>query len=216
MDWADDVAYSVHDVEDGVHSGYVRLDRLRDDDAERARLCAEVAAEYSGEPPTELRAVLDEMLSDPLFAPLYEYDSSHRALVALKQVTSVLTGRFVAAAVLATRDVAGPGQLHEYAADLIVPRHTRAECALLKGLALRYIMRRPGASSRYERQRKVLVELVEALTRSGDVALDPVFAPLWRAAPDDAARHRVIIDQVASLTDPAAVAWHRRLVAGQG
>ncbi|MFD0788744.1 deoxyguanosinetriphosphate triphosphohydrolase, partial [Micromonospora azadirachtae] len=42
-----------------------------------------------------------------------------------------------------------------------------------------------------------------------------VFAPLWRAAPDDDARLRVVIDQVASLTDPAAVAWHARL-AGDG
>jgi dGTP triphosphohydrolase len=41
--------------------------------------------------------------------------------------------------------------------------------------------------------------------------LDPVFAPMWKAAPDDAARLRVVVDQVASLTDPAAVAWHRQL-----
>ncbi|HEY2673553.1 MAG TPA: deoxyguanosinetriphosphate triphosphohydrolase, partial [Rugosimonospora sp.] len=40
------------------------------------------------------------------------------------------------------------------------------------------------------------------------------FAPLWMAAPDDGARLRVIIDQVASLTDPAAISWHRRLVGG--
>jgi dGTPase len=39
-----------------------------------------------------------------------------------------------------------------------------------------------------------------------------VFAPLWRSAPDDAARLRVVIDQVASLTDPSAIAWHLRLV----
>jgi dGTPase len=38
-----------------------------------------------------------------------------------------------------------------------------------------------------------------------------VFAPIWRAAPDDAARLRVVIDQVASLTDPAALSWHRTL-----
>ncbi len=212
MDWADDVAYSVHDVEDGIHGAYIRLGSLRDDNVERALLCADVAEAYSTESATDLAAVLDELLSDPVFAPLYGYDGSHRALVALKQVTSVLTGRFVAAAVRATRAAAGPGRLQRYAADLIVPRRTRAECALLKGLALRYVMRRPGAEQRYERQRQILVELVGALVERGESALDAVFAPMWRAAPDDTARLRVVIDQVASLTDPAAVDWHQRLV----
>jgi dGTPase len=210
MDWADDVAYSVHDVEDGIHGGYIRLGSLRDDNVERALLCADVAESYSTESPADLAAVLDELLSDPLLAPLYGYDGSHRALVALKQVTSVLTGRFVAAAVGATRKASDGGQLRRYDADLIVPRRTRAECALLKGLALRYVMRRPGAENRYERQREILVELVAALVERGDRALDAVFAPLWRAAPDDPARLRVVIDQVASLTDPAAVEWHHR------
>ncbi|GAA5184790.1 deoxyguanosinetriphosphate triphosphohydrolase [Rugosimonospora acidiphila] len=214
MDWADDVAYSVHDVEDGIHGGYIALRNLRDDNVERAALCADVAASYSGESASDLAAVLDELLSDPVFAPLYRYDGSHASMVALKQVTSVLTGRFVAAAVGATRAAAGPGRLRRYAADLAVPRRTRAECALLKGLALRYVMRRPGAAPWYEQQREILVGLVDALARRAPHGLDPVFAPLWLAAPNDAARLRVIIDQVASLTDPAAISWHRRLVGG--
>ncbi|MEU6024030.1 deoxyguanosinetriphosphate triphosphohydrolase [Micromonospora sp. NPDC047134] len=213
MDWADDVAYSVHDVEDGIHGGYLTLDLLLADPEERAALCADVAATYSAEPPDYLGQVLTELLADPLLAPLAGYDGSHRAQAALKATTSMLTGRFVATAVAATTARFGPGPHRRYAADLVVPRSLRAQCALLKGMALRYVMRRPGAQGRYQRQREILTDLVRMLTDRAPEALDPVFAPLWRAAPDDVARLRVVVDQVASLTDPAALAWHTRLVA---
>ncbi|MFF5171685.1 deoxyguanosinetriphosphate triphosphohydrolase family protein [Micromonospora sp. NPDC000089] len=214
MDWADDVAYSVHDVEDGIHGGYVSLPPLLDDPDERAGLCADVAAVYSGETPADLGEVLVELLAEPVLAPLARYDGSHRSQAALKATTSVLTGRFVQTAVAATRERHGPGPHRRYAADLVVPRRIRAQCALLKGIAWRYVMSRPGARGRYERQREILTELVATLTERGADSLDPVFAPLWRTAPDDAARLRVVVDQVASLTDPAAVAWHDRLVGG--
>ncbi|RLQ05704.1 deoxyguanosinetriphosphate triphosphohydrolase [Micromonospora sp. BL1] len=212
MDWADDVAYSVHDVEDGIHGGYVDLRPLLADADERRALCADVAAAYSGEAPEDLGEVLADLLADPVLAPLAAYDGSHRALAALKATTSVLTGRFVAGVVAATEQRHGPGPHRRYAADLEVPRRIRAQCALLKGIALRYVMRRPGAEGRYARQRDVLTGLVAVLLDRAPDALDPVFAPLWRDAADDAARLRVVIDQVASLTDPAALAWHARLV----
>jgi dGTPase len=212
MDWADDVAYSVHDVEDGVYGGYVPLARLRKDPDERSALCADVAWAYSSESPGDLQAVLDDLLADPLFDPLDAYDGSHAAQVGLKRATSVLTGRFVAAAVSATRAEHGDGALRRYAADLVVPPLVRAQCALLKGIALRYVMRRPGVGSWRDRQQEILRELVAVLSERAPEPLDPVFAPLWLAASDDAARLRVVIDQVASLTDPAAVEWHRRLV----
>jgi dGTPase len=213
MDWADDVAYSVHDVEDGIFGGYVRIGLLRTVADERAALCADAADAYSAESAADLEPVLDDLLDDPLLAPLDGYDGSHGAQVALKRVTSVLTGRFVAAAVGATRQAYGDAPLRRYAADLVVPRASRAQCALLKGIALRYVMRRPGSKERYAREVSVLSELVAALADRAPDALDPMFAPMWRAAGDDAARLRVVIDQVASLTDPAAVAWHRRLLA---
>lgn len=212
MDWADDVAYSVHDVEDGIISGHIKLAVLLHDRQERERLCADVAEAYSPLPPERLGEVLDQLLAEPALRALADFDGSASALVALKHAASLFIGRFATAAVQATRQEYGSGPLRRYAADLLVPEPIRAQCALLKGIALRYVMRWPGASARYDREREVLTELVSALLERGDAALDPVFAPLYRQAPDDAARLRIVIDQVASLTDQAAIAWHSRLL----
>jgi dGTPase len=214
MDWADDVAYSVHDVEDGVHGGYLTLRPLLDDAGERAALCADVAETYSDEPPDALAESLAGLLSDEVVRAVADYDGGYAAQIALKRMTSVLTGRFVSSAVAATRERHGPRPLSRYAAELVVPAPVRRQCALLKGIALRYVMRARAAEERYARQRRILVELVEALCGRAPDGLDAVFAPLWKAAADDAARLRVVVDQVASLTDPAAVAWHRTLLAG--
>jgi dGTPase len=210
MDWADDVAYSVHDVEDGIHGDYLPLGKLLHDPDERAALCADVAATYSDESADALGDALLGLLGDGVVAPVAGYDGSYRAQIALKRMTSVLTGRFVSAAVAATAERYG-GPLRRYDADLVVPRTVRDQCALLKGMALRYVMRARAAEQWYEQQRTILTELVETLCRCAPEHLDPVFAPLWKEAPDDAARLRVVIDQVASLTDPAAVQWHRRV-----
>jgi dGTPase len=211
MDWADDVAYSVHDVEDGVITGHVRLAALLRDPDERAALCRDVAEVYSNESADGLGQALAGLLADPALAVLVDFDSSSRALVALKRFASLLIGRFASAAVDATRARYGPEPLRRYAADLVVPAPARAQCALLKGIALRYVMRRPGSVHRYDWEQQVLQELVAALVGHAPAALDPVFAPLWHEAADDAARLRVIIDQVASLTDATAVAWRDRL-----
>jgi dGTPase len=210
MDWADDVAYSVHDVEDGIHGGYIKLVTL-DDAAERDALCAAVAETYSGESVADLRGVLDDLLALPLVVEAAGYDGSHGAQAALKGLTSVLTGRFTAAAVTATTAQYGSGPLRRYDADLLVPRRTRAECALLKGVALRYVMRRDGAAAVYTRQRDLITELVHLLTLRAPDALDPLHRPRWREAADDAARLRVVIDQVASLTDASVGRWLSRL-----
>jgi dGTPase len=211
MDWADDVAYSVHDVEDGIITGHVCLRPLLTDADERAALCKDVAEAYPGESPDELGEVLGGLLADPVLAAVADFDGGSRSLVELKRASSLLIGRFAAAAVGATRERYGQGRLRRYDADLVVPGLARAQCVLLKGIALRYVMRRPGSEARYNREREVLRELVAALLLRGHNSLDPVFAPLWREAPDDAARLRVVVDQVASLTDPTALSWHRRL-----
>ncbi len=67
-----------------------------------------------------------------------------------------------------------------------------------------------------ERQRELLTELVDALTRHAPDRLDLALRPAWQQAPDDAARLRVVVDQVARLTDMSAVEWHARLTGPAG
>jgi dGTPase len=62
-----------------------------------------------------------------------------------------------------------------------------------------------------KRQRELVAELVERIWARGPDALDPVFLEDWEDAADDAARRRVVIDQVASLTDASALARHGQL-----
>ena len=206
MDWADDVAYSVHDVEDGVHAGHVKIESL-----DRAAVCELAADSYSPEPAGDLAAALDDLLDRPVLRDLADYDGSRGTQVALKRATSELTGRFVSAAVAATRERAGDGPLRRYAADLVVPRRVAAECALLKAVAGRYVMNRRDVTTVQSRQRELLTELIVLLTDRAPAALDPALRPDWLAAPDDAARLRVVVDQVAGLTDLSAPAWHARL-----
>ena len=206
MDWADDVAYSVHDVEDGVHAGYVKIEAL-----DRAAVCELAAEAYSAESAGDLATVLDDLLDLPVLRDLADYDGSRGAQVALKRATSELTGRFVSAAVAATRERAGDGPLRRYAADLVVPRRVAAECALLKAVAAHYVMNRRHVTTVQSRQRELLTELIDLLADRAPAALDPALRPDWLAAPDDAARLRVVVDQVAGLTDLSAPAWHARL-----
>jgi dGTPase len=214
MDWADDVAYSVHDVEDGVYGGHIKLSTV--DDPERAALCDVAAELYSPLAPAVLAPVLDGLLALPALRDLGRYDGSYAAQAAAKRATSELTGRFAAAAVLATLDAHGPAPLARYDAQLVVPESIAAECALLKAVAARYVMRRAGAAERQADQRRLLSELVAAVRDGAPATLDAPAAAAWHDATGDAARLRVVIDQVAQLTDSSAYAWHARLVRPAG
>jgi dGTPase len=210
MDWADDVAYSVHDVEDGVHSGLVRLADVSD--ADRKTLCEIAADLYSPLPPSELAPVLDALLDLPTLRDLAAYDGSYRAQAAAKRATSELVGRLAGAATEATRARYGDGPLVRYAAELVIPPTVAAECALLKAIAMHYVMRRPGTAEQQAGQRRLLTELVEAVLAGAPATLDVDLRIAWHDADSDDQRLRVVIDQVAQLTDTSAVARHARLV----
>jgi dGTPase len=213
MDWADDVAYSVHDVEDGLQSGLVTLKNLRNS-SERAVVAQAALESYCpaswDASVTELEAVFAEFIELPCWQ--FGFDGGPSSLAAAKNLTSELVGRFCQAAEEATlANPDSPPSLSRYAADLIVPRRQLLECALLKGVAAHYVMTREAAVAQKARERELIAELALAIERGAPGTLDPVLRPSWDAADGEEARRRVVVDQVASLTDTSAMVWHRRL-----
>jgi dGTPase len=211
MDWSDDVAYSVHDVEDGLHAGHLDPAVLRAE-PERREIFAVAAGRYApGAAEDELAEALDRLLGMEWWP--HGYDGSAIAQARLKDATSQLIGRFCLAAERATRDAYGTGRLTRYRAQLVVPRDQRLECAVLKAVADRYVMQRAAQERRRAQQRVVIGELAEALMARAPEGLDPQFRGIFDAAEDDRARQRAVVDQIASLTDAAATALHARLTA---
>lgn len=75
-----------------------------------------------------------------------------------------------------------------------------------------FVMKISSRQPVYTKQREILTELADTIWATGDEHLDAAFAVDWSSAADDAARKRIVVDQIASLTDQGAFAWYERVV----
>ncbi|PAT14657.1 deoxyguanosinetriphosphate triphosphohydrolase [Corynebacterium sp. NML 120412] len=203
MDFSDDIAYSVHDVEDGIVSGRVSLQVLWDF-VELAAL-AQKGADAFGGTADQLIDAADRLRSLPAIAAAADFDFTLRSWTGLKSLTSQLVGRYVGAVTEATLAsaanqelVTGLGRAH---GDLVVPPDAEAEVRLLKTVAVLYVMDLPAHIARQDRQRERIFRVHEYLRAGAPGTLDTVFRAWFEAADTDLERERVIVDQIASMTE---------------
>jgi len=209
MDWSDDVSYSVHDLEDALVAGQIKIADF-DRDLE---VLHQLAISHYGLTATsaEFSAALSRLKE--LSCWPNNYDGSHASLARLKDLTSQLIGRFVRAAELETRRIHGDQPLIRYSANLEVPQEQLIEVGLLKAIAAQYLIHSAESQERYAKQHTLIEELVELILADAPNSLDRVFHEDWKLALSQSDRMRVVIDQVAALTDPGAYALHARLKA---
>jgi dGTPase len=209
MDLSDDIAYSVHDFEDAVLNGYIDVSVLgaRSD---HAGLIRSIHSRTGG------AFTLDELTEaferlDSLKVWLSHWENSRHDHAQLKNLTSQLIGRFGGAATRATREAYPAPSITRYGANVVVPRWVEAEIATLKGIVSVFVMSNDARQPIYVKQRSLLLELADALWQSDGEFLDTAFADDWKHAAGDSERKRIVVDQVASLTDQTAEAWHARI-----
>lgn len=210
MDFADDVAYSVHDFEDAVVSGFIDLKQVADRGV-RAGLIDKISIWNGG--------ILDRSQLDEAFRELERNDywlksfsGSPRDLATLKNLSSALIGSFVLTSTDRTLESAHSTEVTRYQSQLLVPIEIRAQIAVLKGLVSAFLMSVESRKGFYEYQRAILSELADALFAANGKHLDPYGAWAWSLATNEAEQRRVIVDQVACLTDQSAINLHYQLV----
>ncbi|OEV09317.1 deoxyguanosinetriphosphate triphosphohydrolase [Streptomyces nanshensis] len=200
MDWADDVASAVSDVDDALRARRLRPAVLADRQ-ERAALADLAVGRFTSQSRDAVEEAAARLAAMPALATLAArgYDGTAGARSCLAALVEQLTSRLIREAVVATRTRYGEPALTRYRAGLVVPDSARAEAAYLKAVILHHVLHDPMRRTRRGRQRELLSELHHALRRR----------------PPTSTTERGLIDHIASLTEHEAVAEHARLLPGQ-
>ena len=213
MDWADDITYSVHDIEDFYQAGLIPLDRLVTNQDERTRFLDETEKRWrelgweEGRNFGAYRDAFERLITlFPIDRP-YAVAASQRD--ALKPMTSVLVGQFVRAISLQEPKKKGDR-------TVLIQKDKLIEVMILKQLTWHYVILSPALTTQQHGYKKIIKGLFEVYSNAisdGDTKLIPTW---FRFDPKPAGRNnrtiaRTAADIVSSLTDAQALKYYQRL-----
>lgn len=222
MDWADDLTYSVHDVEDFYRAGLIPLHLLRPGvdrkvaDPERDRFLNYVWSRKDGI--SELKDTsqdeLDRTLADLMIAYFSietAYEGTREQRTRLRSFTSNLVNRYINGLTL-VRDAGGP--------VVRIDAGQRKEVALLKQLTWRYVIEAPGLAVQQHAQKQVIRCLYgifrNEVNKKSSNLLPPYYRERLRKVVEEegaggAGSKRVVCDLIAGMTEAQAIGLYQRL-----
>jgi dGTPase len=214
MDWADDVTYSVHDIEDFYRAGRMPLHLLAQfrDPGERKAFFDDVFHRRKAMPDfTDRRSELEEaftnvMISNFPIETAYSGTAAQRA--ALRFFTSNLISRYINGVEL---------QGISDRCTVVINPEFKSEVAMLKELVWTYVIEAPALATQQYGQRRLIRELLEIYSEAAGTSESRNIFPAYYQERLDAAGtnsdeiNRTCIDLIASLTESQVVDIHHRL-----
>jgi dGTPase len=192
MDWADDAAYSLNDIVDGVRAGFLTIERV-----ERWAAGERIGAAQQA----HMDSLFDAIRTDRL-----------------ENTFSKKIGAFIQACRLKPRENFMSEKTNRYAFELVVAEEALAEAAFFKKMANDIIFESPQLEQLEFKARAILAAMYEAIwsnyaERSERVIhiLPPNVSRLIDAEKTLDGKARRICDYLAGQTDGMIVRTHRRL-----
>ena len=211
MDWADDVTYSVHDMEDFYRAGRIPMHVLArsGDNSERRRFFDDVYRRRGNDRNFYPRPELEEVFGS-LMAAYWRMNEPYSGLrdqrSKLRYCTSNLIHRYITNV-----------ELDQASQSIKIDDEFRKEVAILKELTWTYVIEGPALAMQREGQKKIISVLFNAYTEASESPDKwSLFPPYYRYQLKQSAsagsRKRVVIDLIAGMTEPQAVATYAQLM----
>lgn len=213
MDWADDVTYSVHDVEDFYRAGLIPMHLLARDhgnddrNPERDRFFNDVYRRRASETDFFKRETLEEAFEN-LLATYWRinepYSGRKKQRSSLRRFTAELIHRYINKVELG----ASPKRL-------LIDEGLRQEVAILKELTWTYVIEAPALAAQREGQQAVISRLFEVYSGATESEKKwGLFPHYYREILENAGsrndRMRLVVDLIAGMTEPQAIATFRQ------
>jgi dGTPase len=211
MDWADDITYSVHDLEDFFRAGRMPLHLLAQlDSPERNAFFLNVFErrkdDTSFQAADDLKGAFKEVILTFSISSAYDGSAEHRSL--LRNFTGNLIGRYVGGTNMGMEDG------HP---KLMIDSDLRLEVTMLKELTWTYVIEAASLAAQQHGQKKVIADLYDiyahAVRSSQQTSIFPRFyrERIHKYQDDTNELLRIPVDLIASMTESQAIAMHRRL-----
>jgi dGTPase len=217
MDWADDIAYAVHDVEDFYRVGLIPLDRLRGDFQEVQRFMRKAVKHLPEEVPryrsmssSDLKYIMMEAFGETVrTSPASEpYRATRRQRAGFRTYTSGLINNYVnALKIVPDRE---PGQQVQKTTEAV------DQVNLLKQLTRVYVIENPALETQQHGQRRIVEVLfgiyLKAVREEGESrVIPPSYREVVENAGGDEERVRIVADMISAMTEEQLLKTHHRL-----